>query len=79
MHPVRKARNTWKAANPGKNDWDFAAAIGYANPDAIYKQMRGEYIAPHDKLLPMAAILGWTPGRFLNECTKQPMRQRRTA
>jgi hypothetical protein len=78
MHPVQRARDTWKAANPGKNDWDFARVVGYANPDAIYKQMRGEYVAPHSKLATMAAILGWTPGRFLNECAKA-IPQRRTA
>ena len=78
MHPVRKAINAWRAANPGKKDADFATHIGYADPDALYKQIRGEYIAPHDKLAAMAAALGWTPGRFLNECARQT-RQRKSA
>jgi hypothetical protein len=75
-HPVRKALDAWKAANPGKTDADFAAHIGYADPDAIYKQIRGEYVAPVEKIERMARVLDWTPGRFLNEITKQ---QRRSA
>jgi hypothetical protein len=77
MHPVRRAADSWKALNPGSTDADFAAFIGYSHVDALYKQIRGEYIAPHDKLERMAAVLGWTAGRFLNECAKRL--QRRTA
>ena len=75
MHPVRKALNAWKAANPGKTDADFAAHVGYANPDAVYKQIRGEYIAPPSKLRVMAEVLGWSAGRFLNECEKHQARR----
>jgi REP element-mobilizing transposase RayT len=70
MHPVRKALNAWKAANPGKTDSDFAAHVGYSDADAIYKQIRGEYIAPHDKLAVMAKVLNWSTGRFLDACSK---------
>jgi hypothetical protein len=75
MHPVRRALNVWKAAHEGATDADFAGAIGYADPDALYKQIRGEYLPPHDKLKAMAEVLGWTPGRFLNECNKTRAQQ----
>lgn len=70
MHPVRRALNQWKAESPGSTDQDFAAFVGYADADAIYKQIRGEYIAPHDRIERMAAVLGWSAGRFLDACKR---------
>lgn len=78
-HPIQRAMNAWKTQQGEQaTDAEFAKFVGYADPDALYKQIRGQYLAPYNKIEKMAEVLGWSGGRFLNECRKWQLRQETT-
>ena len=69
IHPIRKAFAAWQKLNRGKGFTEFAIFLGYAGgADALYKQLRGIYVPPPDKLRVLAELLRLSPGRVLDAC-----------
>lgn len=59
----------WQKSNRGKGFTEFAIFLGYAGgADALYKQLRGIYSPPADKLRILAELLSRSPGRVLDAC-----------
>jgi hypothetical protein len=71
IHPIREAFAAWQKSNHGKGFTEFAIFLGYAGgADALYKQLRGIYTPPADKLRILAKLLSLTPGRVLDACER---------
>jgi len=69
IHPIRRAFVAWQKSNRGKGFTEFAIFLGYAGgADALYKQLRGIYTPPADKLRILAELLRRSPGRVLDAC-----------
>jgi len=69
IHPIRRAFAAWQKSNRGKGFTEFAIFLGYAGgADALYKQLRGIYMPPADKLRLLAELLSLSPGRVLDAC-----------
>jgi hypothetical protein len=67
IHPIRRAFVAWQKSNRGKGFTEFAIFLGYAGgADALYKQLRGIYVPPADKLRLLAELLSLSPGRVLD-------------
>lgn len=65
-NPLRRALKRWKAANPGKNNPDFAALLGYS-VDPLYRLMRdppaaGPVTEKAELLVLIAELAGMTVG-----------------
>jgi hypothetical protein len=71
IHPIRRAFAAWQKSNDGKGFTEFALFLGYVGgADALYKQLRGDYTPPADKLRLLAELLSLSPGRVLDACEK---------
>lgn len=60
-NPVRRARDRWKVANPGKLTADFAAVLGFS-VDRVYQLMRNECSPSPKRIVQIAELAGMTVG-----------------